>query len=287
VRAPPTSKKEEKEEDTKREKERRNEKKKEEAREEQSRHTAAKKIKTLSLSLQTLSARVTQHVPSSFSRAHERKRRPGEKEEELQTHVPSHEAVEKSHAFLKAMKRGRGAANGDGENDEDEEAFPRGNFVDEEEGEDEEENERSRRASRTKTATTATERFAAIYKGSSSSLKGKKAGGKGGGGKYIEALKWKTLRRGVKLLGIVSHVSNKGLIISLQNGLKGTVSRSEASDAFYIQDKNRVKRRSKNKPSSSDDEFSSSSSGSSSDESSEEEEEDGSKKSKDWFGIFV
>ena len=262
---------------TRREKERKAEKKRKRR---ESRHTAAKKIKTLSLTLQTLSARVTQHVPSSFSRAHERKRRPGE-EEELQTHVPSHEAVEKSHAFLKAMKRGRGAANGDGENDEDEEAFPRGNFVDEEEGEDEEENERSRRASRTKTATTATERFAAIYKGSSSSLKGKKAGGKGGGGKYIEALKWKTLRRGVKLLGIVSHVSNKGLIISLQNGLKGTVSRSEASDAFYIQDKNRVKRRSKNKPSSSDDEFSSSSSsGSSSDESSEEEEEDGSKKAK-------
>ena len=73
------------------------------------------------------------------------------------------------------------------------------------------------------------------------SLKGRKAGGKGSSGKYIEALKWKTLRRGVKLLGIVSHVSNKGLIVSLQNGLKGTVSKSEASDAFYITNKDRVK----------------------------------------------
>ena len=116
------------------------------------------------------------------------------------------------------------------------------------------------------------------------SLKGRKAGGKGSSGKYIEALKWKTLRRGVKLLGIVSHVSNKGLIVSLQNGLKGTVSKSEASDAFYITNKDRVKRKSKKKPSSyssSEEEFSSSSS-SSSEESSgeEEEEEDGGKKAK-------
>ena len=85
-----------------REKERRNEKKK--GRDKDKRAAAAKKNKN-SLSLQILSARVTQHVPSSFSRAHERKRRLGEEEEELQTHVTSHETVEKSHAFVKAMKR--------------------------------------------------------------------------------------------------------------------------------------------------------------------------------------
>ena len=72
-------------------------------------------------------------------------------------------------------------------------------------------------------------------------MKGRKTGGKGGSGKYIEALKWKTLRKGVKLLEIVSHVSNKGLIVSLQNGLKGTVSKLEASDVFYVHTKGRVR----------------------------------------------
>ena len=62
------------------------------------------------------------------------------------------------------------------------------------------------------------------------------------------------------------------------------MSKSEASDAFYITNKDRVKRKSKKKPSSyssSEEEFSSSSS-SSSEESSgeEEEEEDGGKKAK-------
>ena len=219
-------------------------------------------------------------------------RSPEEEEEE-----PSIQSLDiekhRTHSLTQAMKkRGRSADGREkNKNDEDEEAFPRGNFVDDEreeheEDEEEEQNERSRRASRTKTTTTATERFAAISKDSSLSLKGRKAGGKGSSGKYIEALKWKTLRRGVKLLGIVSHVSNKGLIVSLQNGLKGTVSKSEASDAFYITNKDRVKRKSKKKPSSyssSEEEFSSSSSSSSSSEESsgeEEEEEDGGKKAK-------
>ena len=185
--------------------------------------------------------------------------------------------------FVKAMKRGRGTLEDAENNDDEEEAFPRGNFAEGEQEQEQEENERSKhRASRTKTTTT-TERFAAI-KGSSSSLKGRKTGGKGGSGKYIEALKWKTLRKGVKLLGIVSHVSNKGLIVSLQNGLKGTVSKLEASDVFYVHTKGRGQR-SKRKTSaypSSEDEFSSSSSSSSSDESSgdEEEEKDGGTKGK-------
>ena len=183
--------------------------------------------------------------------------------------------------FVKAMKRGRGTLEDAENNDDEEEAFPRGNFAEGEQEQEQEENERSHRASRTKTTTT-TERFAAI-KGSSSSLKGRKTGGKGGSGKYIEALKWKTLRKGVKLLGIVSHVSNKGLIVSLQNGLKGTVSKLEASDVFYVHTKGRGQR-SKRKTSaypSSEDEFSNSSS-SSSDESSgdEEEEKDGGTKGK-------
>ena len=183
-------------------------------------------------------------------------RSPEEEEEEEEPSIQSLD-IEKhrTHSLTQAMKkRGRSADGREkNKNDEDEEAFPRGNFVDDERDEEhveEEQNERSRRASRTKTTTTATERFAAISKDSSLSLKGRKAGGKGSSGKYIEALKWKTLRRGVKLLGIVSHVSNKGLIVSLQNGLKGTVSKSEASDAFYITNKDRVKRKSKKKPSS-------------------------------------
>ena len=213
-------------------------------------------------------------------------RSPEEEEEE----EPSIQSLDiekhRTHSLTQAMKkRGRSADGREkNKNDEDEEAFPRGNFVDDERDEEhEEENERSRRASRTKTTTTATERFAAISKDSSLSLKGRKAGGKGSSGKYIEALKWKTLRRGVKLLGIVSHVSNKGLIVSLQNGLKGTVSKSEASDAFYITNKDRVKRKSKKKPSSyssSEEEFSSSSSSSEESSGEEEEEEDGGKKAK-------
>ena len=92
------------------------------------------------------------------------------------------------------------------------------------------------------------------------------------------------IRKGVKLLGIVSHVSNKGLIVSLQNGLKGTVSKLEASDVFYVHTKGRVQR-SKRKTSaypSSEDDSSSSSSSSTSDESSgdEEEEKDGGTKGK-------
>ena len=73
----------------------------------------------------------------------------------------------------------------------------------------------------------------------------------------------------------VSHVSNKGLIVSLQNGLKGTVSKLEASDVFYVHTKGRGQR-SKRKTSAypSSRRFSSSSSSSSSDESSGDEEEE-------------
>ena len=48
----------------------------------------------------------------------------------------------------------------------------------------------------------------------------------------MESLKYKTLRVGMKLLGVVSEVAERGLQVSLPNGLKGTVTRAEASEAF-------------------------------------------------------
>ena len=57
--------------------------------------------------------------------------------------------------------------------------------------------------------------------------------GRGGGAKYVETLKYKSLRVGSKMLGVVSEITAKGLVMSLPNGLRGTVARNEASDAFW------------------------------------------------------
>ena len=53
-----------------------------------------------------------------------------------------------------------------------------------------------------------------------------------GGVSFVESLKYKTLRVGAKLLGVVVEVNERGMQISLPNGLKGTVTRAEASDPF-------------------------------------------------------
>ena len=49
---------------------------------------------------------------------------------------------------------------------------------------------------------------------------------------FVESLKYKTLRVGMKLLGVVTEVTERGMQVSLPNGLKGTVTRAEAADAF-------------------------------------------------------
>ena len=51
----------------------------------------------------------------------------------------------------------------------------------------------------------------------------------GGGAKYVETLKYKSLRPGAKLLGIVSEVTARGLVMSLPDGLRGTVARAEVA----------------------------------------------------------
>ena len=62
---------------------------------------------------------------------------------------------------------------------------------------------------------------------------GKSASGSGkSGAKYVETLKFKNLRNGAKMLGVVSEITPKGLVVSLPNGLRGTVARSEVSDIF-------------------------------------------------------
>ena len=48
-----------------------------------------------------------------------------------------------------------------------------------------------------------------------------------GDGKYVELLKYKNLRVGMKVLGVVTEVNDRGLTVSLPNGLKGTVTRAE------------------------------------------------------------
>ena len=48
----------------------------------------------------------------------------------------------------------------------------------------------------------------------------------------METLKFKNLRNGAKMLGVVSEITPKGLVVSLPNGLRGTVARSEVSDIF-------------------------------------------------------
>ena len=53
-----------------------------------------------------------------------------------------------------------------------------------------------------------------------------------GDGKYVELLKYKNLRVGMKVLGVVTEVNDRGLTVSLPNGLKGTVTRAEASDVL-------------------------------------------------------
>ena len=59
--------------------------------------------------------------------------------------------------------------------------------------------------------------------------------GGGQGAKYVETLKYKSLRPGVKLLGVVSEVTAKGIVMSLPDGLRGTVARSEVSEVFAKQ----------------------------------------------------
>ena len=49
---------------------------------------------------------------------------------------------------------------------------------------------------------------------------------------FVESLKYKTMRVGMKILGVVVEVSERGLVLSLPNGLKGNVTRAEAGDAF-------------------------------------------------------
>ena len=53
-----------------------------------------------------------------------------------------------------------------------------------------------------------------------------------GGAKFVETLKYKSLRPGAKILGVVSEVTPRGLVMSLPDGLRGTVARDEVSDAF-------------------------------------------------------
>jgi len=53
-----------------------------------------------------------------------------------------------------------------------------------------------------------------------------------GDGKFVELLKYKNLRVGMKVLGVVTEVNDRGLTVSLPNGLKGTVTRAEASDVL-------------------------------------------------------
>ena len=63
--------------------------------------------------------------------------------------------------------------------------------------------------------------------------------GSGGGKNFVEALKYKTLRVGMKLLGVITEVTERGMQISLPNGLKGTVTRAEASEPFAGKGANR------------------------------------------------
>ena len=53
-----------------------------------------------------------------------------------------------------------------------------------------------------------------------------------GGAKFVETLKYKALRPGAKILGVVSEVTPRGLVMSLPDGLRGTVARGEVSDAL-------------------------------------------------------
>ena len=52
------------------------------------------------------------------------------------------------------------------------------------------------------------------------------------GAKFVETLKYKALRPGAKILGVVSEVTPRGLVMSLPDGLRGTVARGEVSDAL-------------------------------------------------------
>jgi rRNA biogenesis protein RRP5 len=63
---------------------------------------------------------------------------------------------------------------------------------------------------------------------------------------FVESLKYKTLRVGMKLLGVVTEVTERGMHVSLPNGLKGTVTRAEAADAF-AEERTRDERNAKTK----------------------------------------
>jgi rRNA biogenesis protein RRP5 len=62
----------------------------------------------------------------------------------------------------------------------------------------------------------------------------------GGGAKYVETLKYKSLRPGAKLLGIISEVTARGLVMSLPDGLRGTVARAEVAGTFGSSRRNRT-----------------------------------------------
>ena len=141
--------------------------------------------------------------------------------------------------FVKAMKRGRGTLE-DAENTRRRGSIPRGNFAEGEQEQEQEENERSKhRASRTKTTTT-TERFAAI-KGSSSSLKGRKTGGKGGSGIH-RSVEWEdfTQRRQVARNCFARFEQRINRLITERIERDGI--KLEASDVFYVHTKGRVQR---------------------------------------------
>ena len=70
--------------------------------------------------------------------------------------------------------------------------------------------------------------FAAIAR----AARGASARASVGGAKFVETLKYKALRPGVKILGVVSEVTARGLVMSLPDGLRGTVARGEVSDAL-------------------------------------------------------
>ena len=82
-----------------------------------------------------------------------------------------------------------------------------------------------------------------------------RSSGAGGGAKYVETLKYKSLRSGVKLLGVVSEVTARGLVMSLPDGLRGTVARAEASDVFRGATRSAGAESADDESESSDDEF--------------------------------
>jgi rRNA biogenesis protein RRP5 len=70
---------------------------------------------------------------------------------------------------------------------------------------------------------------------------------------FVESLKYKTMRVGMKILGVVCETSERGLVVSLPNGLKGNVTRAEAGEAFYHEKTGKRKGKMMNEESDDDD----------------------------------